>query len=268
MKLLFSPHRSFAFLLLLFLSACGEKPATSDEAISPPQTQATEATPSPPQAKESDPDAPIMIAAGKDEKEIPLSIPSTPPTSPTTVPPSQPGSRPLTNEEQKVVIDRILAESAQHQAEGLGNGTVKVNGAWHYTGYSTLSPNPEAAIEARLVAVDITISGHTPWFDMDDIEIADGAVEVSYGSDAQIEPLQSDGSLMADDAMIPAAPLASRWLLIYAYPKSSPSFRLYYWGKNLTPTPVAFGESRLSLPYPPIEPEPAEPEPSTTPAAP
>lgn len=164
-----------------------------------------------------------------------------------------PQNRTLTEAEQKQVLEGVFRERARQQAEGLGGGKVVVNGAWPYSGYSTLAPDPDAAIEARLVAVDITVSGHTPYFDFDDIEIVDGATLVSYGSDPQAEPLREDGSLAAPGATVPAGPAPSRWLLIYAFPKASPKFHLYYWGKALTPQPVAFGEPGLSLPYPPAE---------------
>lgn len=162
-------------------------------------------------------------------------------------------TRQIDDEAQKRALDSVFQIRAKQQAEGLGTGSVKVNGAWPYSGYSTLSPNPEAAIEARLVAVDVTISGHTPFFDIDDVEIVDGSTLVSYGSDPHVEPLRPDGTLMSAEEEIPAAPGASRWLLIYAFPKDSPRFLLHYWGKALTPEPVAFGTTGLSLPYPPTE---------------
>jgi hypothetical protein len=163
------------------------------------------------------------------------------------------GTRPLTPEEQQQVVDAILQAKAQQQAEGLGKGRVKVNGAWHYSGYSTLAPDPNAAIEARLVAVDITVSGHTEHFDYDDIEIVDGASLVSYGSDPHIEPLGEDGRLLPLDEAIAAAPAPSRWILIYAFPKASPHFHLFYWGRQLTPEALPFSESGLSLPPPAAE---------------
>jgi hypothetical protein len=118
-----------------------------------------------------------------------------------------------------------------------------------------LSPDPNASIEARLVAVDVTISGHTVNFDIDDIEIVDGASLVSYGSDPHAEPLNADGKLLMPDDPFPAAPEENRWLLIYAYPKASPAFRLYYWGNELSgDDPVVIAENGWELPYPPAEP--------------
>lgn len=160
------------------------------------------------------------------------------------------GPRTLTPEEQKQVIEGVIQVRAKQQAEGLGAGSVKVNAAWPYTGYSTLSPDPASALEARLVAVDVTVSGHTPYFDIDDIEIVDGESLVSYGSDPHAEPLGPDGALLPTGEVIAVAPDPSRWLLIYAFPKATPRFHLFYWGKCLTAEPVGFGTGGLSIPYP------------------
>ncbi len=194
---------------------------------------------------------PLLFFAGAcDDAKTP---PPAPPTQaltteldPETLPP------PAASGERQV-IEELFRATAQEQAEGLGSGQVKVNGAWPYVGYSHLAPDPAAAIEARLVAVDITVTGHTPRFDFDDIEIVDGATLVSYGSDPHITPLRADGALLSDDETIPAAPAPSRWLLIFAFPKASPQFHLYYWGKALTPSPVGFGKSGIALPYPKAE---------------
>jgi hypothetical protein len=151
---------------------------------------------------------------------------------------------------QKQVVDEIIRVRAQQQAEGLGGGKVKVHGAWNYTGYSWLAPDPAAAIEARLVAVDLTISGQTPFFDYDDIEIVDGTTKLSYGSDPHIA-LLTDGGELASPAQVPKpAPGLNRWLLIYGFPQKTESFLLYYWGKSLTPEPQPISPGGLELPYP------------------
>lgn len=207
---------------LLLLGACGDVPDSANAPEAPEANSTVETD------VESAPvDAPIVIEAAKE--------------------------RSLTEAEQNQVIDGVLQARAKQQAEGLGAGRVTVNGAWPYSGYSTISPDPAAAIEARLVAVDVTISGHTPFFDIDDIEIVDGASLMSYGSDPHAEPLRADGALLPIDDAVAVAPAASRWLLIYAFPKATPRFQLYYWGKALTPEPVGFGEKGISLPYPPTE---------------
>jgi hypothetical protein len=207
---------------LLLLGGCGDAP---DKAKAPESPEAAKAAA--PAAETAPEHAPIVIEAAKE--------------------------RSLTEAEQNQVIDGVLQARAKQQAEGLGSGRVTVNGAWPYTGYSTISPDPAAAIEARLVAVDVTISGHTPFFDLDDIEIVDGASLMSYGSDPHAEPLRADGTSLPIEEAAPVAPAASRWLLIYAFPKATPRFQLYYWGKALTTEPVGFGEKGVSLPYPPSE---------------
>jgi|GEM_PF-591608 len=161
-----------------------------------------------------------------------------------------PGGRPLTEQEQAVVVDRILQQQARLQAEGLGTGRVTVNGAWNYTGYSFLSPDPNAAIEARLVAVDLTVTGHTPHFDVDDIEIVDSKSFLSYGSDPHVEFLDLEGKLMPPDEGPPSPPRANRYLLIYAYPKDTDDFRLFYWGKQLTAAPFPIADGGWEVPYP------------------
>ena len=249
--------RAVGPLLLLVLSACGDAPEAANPEPATPATPAAPAAPATPTetkpaeaprtgtAEDGGEDAPIVIEASK-------SLPQPAPVAEAPVP-APDGARPLTPEEQSRVLDGVLQARARQQAEGLGTGRVVVNGAWPYTGYSTIAPDPAAAIEARLVAVDVTVSGHTPFFDIDDIEIVDGASLMSYGSDPHAEPLRPDGSLLPLDEEVPVAPAASRWLLIYAFPKATPRFQLYYWGKALTTGPVAFGDSGLSLPYPPAE---------------
>lgn len=187
------------------------------------------------------------------ETQVPVSSESTLPENAPTSPPVQAEDGEMTADQRKEVLDKILQEKGRQQAEGLGSGKVTVNGAWNYKGYSYLSPDPNAAIEARLVAVDVTISGHTENFDIDDIEIVDGISLISYGSDPHPEFLTLDGKIMPADQFPVSPPGASRWLLIYAFPKATPTFHLYYWGKQLTPSPVSIGDSGLELPYPPKE---------------
>lgn len=198
----------------------------------------------------------VLVSCGDPAPESPGPKESAPgiatvaPVAPVEAPPPEPGPRPLTPGERKQFVEGVIQVRAKQQAEGLGAGSVKVNGAWPYTGYSTLSPDPSAAIQARLVAVDVTVSGHTPFFDIDDIEIVDGESFVSYGSDPHAEPLRPDGSPLPAGEAIAAGPAPSRWLLIYAFPEATPKFHLHYWGKALTPEAVAFGTGGLSLPYP------------------
>ena len=194
----------------------------------------------------------LLLSACSEPNEAPeLEVSSTLQENAEPLPPVGPdGKRALTAEEQQIVVDQLMQARAKQQAEGLGSGSVEVNGAWNYTGYSYLSPDPNAAIEARLVAVDVTISGHTAEFDIDDVEIIDGVKMISYGSDPHPEYLTLDGKLMSAEQLPAAPPRASRWLLIYAFPKNSATFHLYYWGIQLTPDPLTIAERGLQLPYP------------------
>ena len=203
-------------IAVLCLCACGEK--TPDPVASPPASDPVE------QATESTTSAAVVE-----------------------------GPRELTAAEQNQVIDGVMQARAKQQAEGLGKGSVKVNGAWQYTGYSHLSPDPAAAIEARMIAVDLTVLGHTPFFDIDDIEILDGVTLISYGSDPHAEFLSPEGALLPAGQLPPAAPGPVRLLLIYAFPKNTSSFHLYYWGKQLTLNPVKIGPGGMALPYPAAE---------------
>ncbi len=193
----------------------------------------------------------LMFSGCSESVETPAAEAPEQQANATPLPPVGPdGKRQLTAEEQKVVVEKLMQARAKQQAEGLGTGTVEVNGAWNYTGYSYLSPDPAAAIEARLVAVDVTISGHNANFDIDDVEIIDGVKLISYGSDPHPEYLTLDGELMPAGQLPSAPPRASRWLLIYAFPKHSATFHLYYWGKQLTPEPVEIAERGMQLPFP------------------
>ena len=173
--------------------------------------------------------------------------------APAATPVSELPAGELTTGEQKRAVDSVMQARAKQQAEGLGSGKVVVNRAWNYKGYSYLSPDPAAAIEARLVAVDVTISGHTPFFDIDDIEIVDGITLISYGSDPQAGFLKLDGTLMGKGELPAGAPEPGRWLLIYAFPKNTARFHLVYWGHQLTAKPIPVQDEGLALPFPAAE---------------
>jgi hypothetical protein len=155
---------------------------------------------------------------------------------------------------QSAAVNDILQAEARKQAAGLGQGKVVVNGAWNYTGYSTLTPRPEA----RLVAVDITLIDYTEAFDYDDIEIVDAALGISYGSDPYISLLNAAGKPESDPAKFGRAPGPTRLLLIYGFPKDSKIFHLVYWGKRLNFDPIALADTGWEIPYP---------SPSSTPSA-
>jgi len=147
---------------------------------------------------------------------------------------------------QRDAMARVLDNAAKAQAAGLGKGELIVNGAWNYTGYSTLSPLPEA----RLVAVDVTVTGHTPTFDFDDIEIVDPQRKVSYGSDPFLALLTPEGKFQADMSRMPIAPATTRLLLVYGFPKDQTRFNLVYWHKKLNREPVTIAEHGWEVPFP------------------
>lgn len=161
---------------------------------------------------------------------------------------------------QSAAVNDILQAEARKQAAGLGKGKVTVNGAWNYTGYSTLTPRPEA----RLVAVDVTITDYTDAFDYDDIEIVDGALGISYGSDPYLYLLDSNGKPESDPTKLARAPGPTRLLLVYGFPKDSKIFHLVYWGKKLNFDAIQPAESGWELPYPSATPAPT-PAPATKP---
>lgn len=170
---------------------------------------------------------------------------------------SAPGAAPangqpqvLTAEQQAKVLDLMMNRLADRQSKGLGGGKITVNAAWKYDGYSYLSPNPASEIRARMVAIDLTVKGHTPDFDPDDIEIVDGLSKISYASDPHLTFIKAPGEPITSPKDIPHAPNPTRMLLIYAFPVDSSTFTLYYWGKDLLNEPMEFEESGWGLPFP------------------
>ena len=147
---------------------------------------------------------------------------------------------------QRDAMAKVLDNAAKAQAAGLGKGEVTVNGAWNYSGYSTLSPLPEA----RLVAVDVTVAGHTTSFDFDDIEIVDPQRKVSYGSDPFLALLNDKGEFQADMTRMPIAPASTRLLLVYGFPKDQTQFNLVYWHKKLNPEPIKIADHGWEVPFP------------------
>lgn len=164
--------------------------------------------------------------------------------------PSTGERRLLTPEERARALNLMMNRLAEGQAKGLGDGSVTVHGAWQYDGYSYLAPNPKAAIPARMIAVELTVSGHRKEFDPDDIEIVDGLTKISYGSDPHLTLIEGPGKPIADPAKYPIAPAATRMLLIYAFPKESRTFTLYYWGQELLDEPMTLEASGWGLPFP------------------
>lgn len=166
--------------------------------------------------------------------------------------PSSPTTRIPGEAEKNQAVNVLLNQVKDAQSAALRDARITVNAAWPYTGYSTLAPDPASAIPARLVAIDLTISGHTPAFDQDDIEIVDGITSVSYGSDPQVTVINGPGKIISDPLLVPVAPAPLRLLLIYAFPKNTQTFTLYYWGQKLIAEPRGFDPATngWSLPAP------------------
>ncbi len=231
-----SPSRSPLSLLLVLvgivgLGACGDRGPNPDDSAEAPPAEATSTTPG---------TAPPPVVTLPPSGEITTSAAT----------PSSPATRQLSPEEQAQVLNLMMNRLADRQAKGLGNGFVHVNGAWHYDGYSILSPNPASEIPARMVAIDLTVQGHTAEFDPDDIEIVDGLTMVSYGSDPHLTFLRGPREPIEDPREFPVAPKPTRMLLIYAFPKGSQKFTLFYWGQKLLKEPMTFEPSGWGLPYP------------------
>ena len=218
-----------ALVFLATVISCGKDPSEAD-AESPP--------------------APSTSASSDTSGESSVLMPPTGQITTSANTPSSGERRILSPEEQSKALNLMMNRLAEGQARGLGDGTVTVHGAWEYDGYSYLAPNPESAIPARMVAIDLTVSGHRREFDPDDIEIVDGVTRISYGSDPHLNILRGPGEVITDPAKFPVAPAPTRMLLIYAFPKDTPTFSLYYWGQELLDEPMALEASGWGLPFP------------------
>ncbi len=150
------------------------------------------------------------------------------------------------NTQQNSELDQVLNAVRKKQAAGLGTGSLEINAAWTYIGFSHLDAVPGA----RLVAVDATLTGHTVDFDFNDIEIIDGSNQTSYGSDPHITLLTAEGKALPDSHEFTPAPGPVRILLIYGFPKTTQNFTLYYWGKNLLRKNHSIEASGWELPFP------------------
>lgn len=167
----------------------------------------------------------------------------------TTVSATAKGEAPQVVDQQSQIMGAMINQAAKAQAQGLDGGRLKVNGAWTYNGFSTLTPIESPPFPVRFVAVDVTVEGQTSNFDYDDIEIVDGADLTSFGSDPHITFLTLDGEVMPTNERPSAPPRPVRALLIYGFPVDSETFTLYYWGKKLV-APQTIAESGWALPYP------------------
>ncbi len=182
----------------------------------------------------------FSMACGQEEKQPELETP------PASKPSAETSTKGETQNGQNPPLNQIIDAMKRKQAAGLGSGSVKVNSAWTYTGYSVLDAVPGA----RLVAVDVTVTGHTPDFDFDDIEIIDGESRMSYGGDPHIAILTPPGKLLTKQDPQPKLGDPLRVLLIYGFPKETKKFTLYYWGKNLLLENHSIEANGWELPFP------------------
>lgn len=226
----FSQSSVLAALVSCSLVSCGEKPAVPPAAA-------------PPSAEMQPPPAPTVV------------LPQTGEITTGVLTPSSPATRILSEEEKSEAVNVLLNQVKDAQAAALREARLIVNAAWPYSGYSTLAPDPASAIPARLVAIDVTVSGHTAALDADDIEIIDGITSISYGY-PQVTVINGPGEIVTDPQLVPVAPAPLRLLLIYAFPKNTQTFSLNYWGQKLLATPRGFdsADSGWSLPVPGIKP--------------
>lgn len=175
-------------------------------------------------------------------------IPEDKPPAPTAQPARQ-GINP-----QNPEVAAYLQDQVQKQSSALNAAHVVINGAWNYTGFSFLSPDPNAKIPARLIAVDVTVSGQTPFFDVDDMEVVDGVTNFSYGSDPHFAYLDITSGELLPGGVAPAqAPKTNRILLIYGFPKETKTVKIAYWNRILVNDAVTVADTGWEIPHPPAE---------------
>jgi hypothetical protein len=225
--------------ILSSLVACGDRSSETPPSPDPPVTDPSAPAPAP---------APAPPTRGQPAPTVTLPLSGDITTGALT--PSSESVRVPSEEEKQRALDQVMNRLADQQAAGLRDAKITVNAAWPYEGYSMLSPNPASAIPARMVAIDLTVSGHTAAFDPDDIEIVDGITLVSYGSDPHLSVIRGPGEVITDPKAIPVAPAPIRLLLIYAFPKGTKTFTLFYWGQKLLDQPRGFDAEGWGLPYP------------------
>ena len=141
--------------------------------------------------------------------------------------------------------DTVGRDIAQKQSQGLKNATATAFRAYIYQGSASYVEEPD---KYKLVAVDVTFSGSSENFDLDDVDLINGVTGVNYGSDPEIAFLKDDGSFKAwsvDELHDPF-----RVLLVYMVPKSVASIKLSYWGQNLVKNPVRIEASGPMMPVP------------------
>lgn len=123
-----------------------------------------------------------------------------------------------------------------------------MHGVYTYTGYTYV----ESTGTSKLVAVDVEFRDYASYFDLDDVEIHDGASNESHGSDPHIAFLTAEGKVVPRaETPAPSDELGPlRVLLIYSFPKDAQTIKLSYWGKELTPKPIPIAGIGPSLSKP------------------
>lgn len=149
-------------------------------------------------------------------------------------------------------VQRDLEQVARRQSKGLQGAVTTVHRAFRYGGGNTNRAD-QAADGQQVVAVDVEFRGFHEGFDLDDVDIVDGASGKNFGSGPQMRLLRSDGTLEQNNAKWDSAGDSLRVLLIYTIPKETTSIKLAYWGDQLTAaaTPITagewtYGESRVA----------------------
>ncbi len=142
-------------------------------------------------------------------------------------------------------IQKTMQAMAERQAQGLDNAEVIVHRAYNYHGFSWIEP----VDGAKLAAVDVEFINASVGFDLDDIDIIDGATNENYGSDPDIAFLDDQGELLPDD-YYPDLGEPIRVLLIYAVRDSTESIKLGYWGNEIVSVPVPLEGNGPVLPEP------------------
>ena len=140
--------------------------------------------------------------------------------------------RELSSDKLPPVIQKAIEATAARQATAARGMTTTIHRAYNYKGYSWHEESPEG----KVVAVDVEFGGYSPAFDLDDIDLVDGASGESYGSNPEVALLRPDGSQAIDehrDWPVPPGPL--RVLLIYSAPRTMRAAKLTYWDQALTP---------------------------------
>lgn len=146
-------------------------------------------------------------------------------------------------------VPPVVAEAWQQvttvKAVALDNATVTVHRAYNYSGPSDFEP----VDGAKLIAVDVGVSGYTDRFKIWDVDIVDGDTNENYGSDPHVAFLNDSGEFFTYDGDEVDFSRAIRLLLVYGVPTSTTSVQLGYWGRDLTKGTVLLADQGPPLPH-------------------